>query len=150
MARSQRLEPRQTGRAQIARSLDEIVLGDDPQRGDRRRAAKRALFVGIMAKRRLRGAVQIRARDDGRHWHDSAAKALSDDEYVRRDVKILAGEQGSGACEAGRDFVENQQRAVARATLAHAPPKKRGGASTTVQRIGSAMSAATSPCTSST
>ncbi len=109
----------------------------------------RVLLVRVVAERVRAGEVEIVARDARGDRQHAAAERLAEHHDVGRGAVVLGGEEAAGLAEAGRDLVEDQQRAVRVAGLAHRLPVPGGGMYGTA-RAGSAITAATSPSRSST
>ncbi len=82
-------------------------------------------LVGVAVQEAARARLQRRenaAREqDAADRLVAAAQALGDHLDVRRDALLLPRVQRAGAAHAAHDLVEDQQRAVAVADLAHAP-----------------------------
>ena len=138
------LLPQRLGAADQAFPLDD---GDDGERGG---AAERALLVRVVADRRVPGDVEVAPRDERGEGHDPSAEALAEDHHVRDAADLLESEEAAATAKRRGDLVEDEERAVAVAARRTFGQNPGGGGSTVVQRIGSAMTAATSPCTSST
>src|SRR4051812_23903108 len=68
--------------------------------------------MGIMAERLFAPDIQIIAGNQSCEGKDSAAQAFADDEHVGKDSVMFDGEHFSGAAEAMRYFIENQQCTV--------------------------------------
>ena len=105
-------------RAELARALEQSLVLDHLERGERRGAADRALFVRVMAERAVGGDVEVAARDQRGHGEHRATQALTEHDHVRHDAVVLEREHAARAPEADRDFVEDQERAVAVAGVA--------------------------------
>src|SRR5208283_6213926 len=77
MARFHVAQPFEAARSQLPRSFDEPFLLDDVEGRERRSAGDGALFVGVMAKRRARRAVELLRSEHRGERHDPAAEALA-------------------------------------------------------------------------
>ena len=121
MARLQRAQLRERGRAQRARALAQSLALDHLERRQRRGAADRALLVRVVAERAVGGDVEVAPRDQRRHREHGAAESLAQHHHVGNDAVVLEGEHPPGAAEADRDLVEDQERAVAVARVANDP-----------------------------
>jgi hypothetical protein len=108
--------------AQVARSIDQPLLFDALDGGERGGARHRVLLVRVVTQGALRHHVEIRTRDDGRDRQDPAAQPLAEDEDVGHDAPVLRCEHPAGAAEALRDLVEHEERAMPVARRADARP----------------------------
>ena len=105
-------------------ALQQAVTLVDVQRRERGRTGYRVRRVGVAVEqvdgcfRALHeGVVDALLDDDGAHGQRAVRQALGTDDDVRRDAEFLRSERRAGATEAGDDFVENEQDAVAVAGL---------------------------------
>ena len=67
----------------------------------------------------------LRARDGGGERQRAAGQRFRQRDDIRHDAGCFAGEQGSGAAEAGEDFIEDQQQLVAVRRLAQPAQHRR-------------------------
>ncbi len=123
---------------------DQVVVGDDPQHGQRRRRAHRVAAEGAAVQARsqqLRGRAGREARAD----RQAATEALGQRDDIGSDAVVLVGEKCSGAADTGLHLVEDQQRAVAGGDLAGGGQITGGGTTTPLSpMIGSRNTAAVS------
>ena len=112
-------------RADAGGVLDQAFVLDDLDGGERGARRHRVLLVRVVPEGPVAADVEARMRQHRRDRQDAAAERLAQHEDVGRHAIVLAGEHASGLAEAGRDLVEDQQRAVAIAGLAHAVPEAR-------------------------
>lgn len=105
----------------------QLVATDDVQGGQRRRAAQRALLMGVVAQGGLRGLIEAITGDHGREGHYASAESLAQTDDVRRDAKVLHAEPAAGAAQSVGDLVGDQQHPMAIADLADALPIGFGG-----------------------
>ena len=103
----------------IARALEQLLVLDHLEGRQRRGAADRALLVRVVAERAIGGDVEVAPRDQRGHRKHGATQTLAEDDHVRNDAVVLEREHPAGAPEADRHFVQDQERAVAVAGIAH-------------------------------
>src|SRR4051794_4373825 len=62
------------------------------------------------------------ASDERGQRQDASAESLAQYEHVRHNSEVFAGEHGARSTQCGRNFVEDQQRAMSVAGRAYALP----------------------------
>src|SRR5439155_10143374 len=82
------------------------------ERGQPGGASDGIFFMRVMAEGLVGGEIESFAGEERREWKYAPAEALAQDEHVRDNAEMLAGEQASGATERDGNLVQNQQRAV--------------------------------------
>ena len=112
-------------RADARGVLDQVFALDHLERRQRRGGGDRVLLVRVVAERVVAGDVEVVARDAGGDRQHAAAERLAEHHDVGRGAVVLGGEEAAGLAQAGRDLVEDQQRAVRVAGLAHRLPVAR-------------------------
>ena len=104
---------------------DHVLVAEDAERRERRRAGER--IAGVAVRVQERGQLQVVVVEGlvhglgGEHHRErqvAAGQSLRQAQEVRADARLLAGEERAGAAEADRDLVRDQQHAVAVAGLA--------------------------------
>src|ERR1700722_2111783 len=113
MAGLHRVKPLEAPASEFLRPIDQLLLFDDFERREPSGASDRTLLMRIMSERRVWRAIEPAWGQDRRERHDPPAQAFADDENIGRRPEKLAGVQRSGAREAARDLVEDQQGAMA-------------------------------------
>lgn len=100
------------------RALDEPLLLEELERGERRGAGERMRYEGARVQRLAfapEGLEQLGASDRRGDRHP-AAERLAAAEQIGAHAFVLDCEAGAGAAEAGEDFVDDERHAV-RATV---------------------------------
>ena len=121
MARLHRAQAIERGGAQRNGALAESLLFDHFERCQRRCRADGALLVGVVAECAVGGDVEIASCDQCREREHRAAQPLAQDDHIRHDVVVLEGEHSAGPAKADRDLVQDHERAMAIAGVAHDP-----------------------------
>ncbi|CVN11728.1 Uncharacterised protein [Streptococcus pneumoniae] len=98
--------------------LQETVLLDGLEHGERRRRGDGVAAVGAPEAARVHGVHHLGAAGDAGERH-AAGDALGGRHQVRLDALGLGGEPGAGAGDAGLDLVRDEQDVVGLAPLDH-------------------------------
>jgi hypothetical protein len=104
----------------------QVVAFDDVQRGQRGGGGDGVLLMRVVAQREGTGHVEFIPRQAGRQRQHATAQRLAQHHDVGRRAVVFGGEEAAGLAQAGGNLVEDQQRAVRMAGLAHGLPVARG------------------------
>jgi hypothetical protein len=119
------VQPRQRLRADPGRVVDQAFALDHLERGQRGRGGDRVLLVRVVPVGLLSDDVQIVPCQAGSDRQYAAAQGLAEHHDVGYRAVVISGEESPGLAQSGGDLVEDQQRAMRRAGLAHGLPVAR-------------------------
>ena len=105
----------------VGRTLDELLVDQHVEGGDRHRAGERVAAVGRAVDAGREDVHHLVPREERGDGVEAAGERLADGDAVGPDALVLEREQLAGAAEAGLDLVEDQQHAVLVADLPQAP-----------------------------
>ena len=105
------VEPLRQDRADLVGALDEPVVLEDVDRGERGGARDRVAAVGAAEAAGVRGVHDLGPAGDGRE-RQPAGDALGGRDQVGHDAEELAGEHRAGAGEAGLHLVGDEDDVV--------------------------------------
>ncbi len=97
--------------------LQDVLLFNDLERCQCCGTTDRAFLMGVMAKGAIPEDIQVFPGDECSQWKDSASQAFADDKHIGHNLKVFAGKHLPGSSQADRNFIKNQQCAMAIAGL---------------------------------